>query len=433
MTLVLKTSALQDIEIKRIQGQSILDFYPQIMRVMKNAECSSLLMNMFAEPNVNRTLGRIVWKTSSFSKSPISLGDCSPSEYSIALSLLEKAYQECVALADLFAGSVGSEAPGPTALRAMLSTPDLLGSVFLSGDQVIVTEWGCIPVGAIPRDFDLIVQSARQPPINETTSPKLFIENQQSPVDNVLSLPTEAQIPFEPSTSISDNEPPSIPPKEAQDSFIIWRLPLIGLLCLLLIFYLINCYCLSNNKRETIQQPTQYSSFPDAAMPQRQNPPQTAPSFNDVQNRLQEQSVTEGDIANISLAWRGPADLDLLVIEPNGSRIDFNNRQSSFSDGSIDIDANRCTEMQGCPTVTNPVENISWRKRMPAGQYKILIGLYSANIDPQKLHDIPYSLFVTYRGKRNDYSGVIKTSDIVCEKTCHSNGFISVGVIDVVQ
>jgi len=79
-----------------------------------------------------------------------------------------------------------------------------------------------------------------------------------------------------------------------------------------------------------------------------------------------------GDV-QVTLIWETRADLDLYVIEPNGTRIWYQNRQSSTG-GQIDRDANYpCSSGS-----TSPVENVFWPTgRAPRGTYRISVNYYS--------------------------------------------------------
>jgi hypothetical protein len=96
-----------------------------------------------------------------------------------------------------------------------------------------------------------------------------------------------------------------------------------------------------------------------------------------------------GDIA-FRLQWDGPADLDLLVVEPSGEKIWFGARRSSTG-GVLDVDCNFITI---CP---HPIENVFWAKgTAPTGTYHYQVGL--ANPHGVAL-PIPFTLTVLH-GRR---------------------------------
>ena len=79
-------------------------------------------------------------------------------------------------------------------------------------------------------------------------------------------------------------------------------------------------------------------------------------------------SLGTGDI-QVTLRWASAADLDLQVVDPEGSEIDFITRTST-SGGELDRDAN-----YPCGSVSDdPVENIFWPTgAAPSGLYRIVV------------------------------------------------------------
>lgn len=89
----------------------------------------------------------------------------------------------------------------------------------------------------------------------------------------------------------------------------------------------------------------------------------------------------EGDL-RISLSWFNADDLDLSVVEPNGSRIYFSRKRSSQSGGTLDLDMNGLDKHSD----TEPVENIIYpdRRKMPQGVYRAIVNNFSkrSNTNP---------------------------------------------------
>ena len=79
-----------------------------------------------------------------------------------------------------------------------------------------------------------------------------------------------------------------------------------------------------------------------------------------------------GDI-QVSVTWNTVADVDLHVVEPNGTEIYYGN-SSSGSGGLLDIDANAA-----CGTSSLRQENIGWDPlTAPQGQYKVRVDYWSS-------------------------------------------------------
>jgi hypothetical protein len=152
-----------------------------------------------------------------------------------------------------------------------------------------------------------------------------------------------------------------------------------------------------------------------------QEPPATVSTL-EVDRRLKESEVAQGKYVNVTLAWKNQADLDLIVVEPNGGAISMydDDMRKSPSGGSLDIDANACQKMFGCTSRPEPVENISWNKKPPSGRYDVYVALFSANVALTQREDIPYTVVVTVDGKKTSYEGLIKTTDMVCGERCRS-------------
>ena len=145
-------------------------------------------------------------------------------------------------------------------------------------------------------------------------------------------------------------------------------------------------------------------------------PPATVSSA-EVDRRLENNAVEQGKFVNVALAWADKADLDLLVVEPNGVTISMydDHVRKSASGGSLDIDANACQGMSGCPYREDPIENISWNTKPPKGRYEVQVQLFSANELVQNRKTIPYTVIVTIDGKKTSYEGEVKVSDMVCQ------------------
>jgi hypothetical protein len=158
-----------------------------------------------------------------------------------------------------------------------------------------------------------------------------------------------------------------------------------------------------------------------------QEPPATV-SSGEIDRRLKENAVAQGKFVNVTLAWKNQADLDLIVVEPGGVAISMydNNVRKSPSGGSLDIDANACQKMSGCASRPDPVENISWNVKPPAGRYDVYVALFSANVAKDARGNVPFTVVVTIEGKQTNYEGVIQAADMVCADRCRSKDRVKV-------
>jgi hypothetical protein len=84
-----------------------------------------------------------------------------------------------------------------------------------------------------------------------------------------------------------------------------------------------------------------------------------------------------GDV-QVTLLWRGGADLDLHVIDPEGTELSFDN-PSSPSGGTLDHD-----DRAGCATGGSHAENVFWPTGgAPTGNYQVYVVNYSGCSGPQ--------------------------------------------------
>jgi hypothetical protein len=84
-----------------------------------------------------------------------------------------------------------------------------------------------------------------------------------------------------------------------------------------------------------------------------------------------------GDV-QVTLEWGSEADLDLHVIEPDGTEIYFGNRGPTTTGGELDVDANAaCGNPDGFP---GGVENVFWPPgEAPSGSYQVFVVGYDTS------------------------------------------------------
>lgn len=83
--------------------------------------------------------------------------------------------------------------------------------------------------------------------------------------------------------------------------------------------------------------------------------------------------VVEADFC-ARLAWNNTDDLDLYLVEPDGTQICFSSKISRFTNGQLDVDMNAPRSNK----VRNPVENIFYKSRaqMRDGAYHLAVNQY---------------------------------------------------------
>jgi hypothetical protein len=147
-------SKLNDIDVKKIQGQSIFDFYKQIEKILQQASSTNEISVIFSEPIVNNVREEISWytKVSGDAKAMHTLQHEERkhvfdeiTKFNISIDEITKKLEE----------KSGVKSLGVEALKSIFITPNIENSLFLVGSCLVIAEWGCTPHGADPRDHDL--------------------------------------------------------------------------------------------------------------------------------------------------------------------------------------------------------------------------------------------------------------------------------------
>ena len=403
------------IDVKGINGQPIFSYYQQLVSLLQRDVSDRNLAAFFAEPVVNAMRGEVAWVTKL--EGPIrSFHELAPDEKLQVSSQINKKCLQVRALAEKTGVNAStSSAYGAQALLAMLSTPDVLASIFMVGEQLVIAQWGCMPYGEKTGAFDLDKQFS-----------KAF-----APGAKVIAAENKALAAAVGATGANN----------------WWRWLVLGLLTLLLVVGLFHKQWLAvitpgptleveNDLRARIAQlwdkigdkaaacfPPVARATPAPAPAPAPEPPATV-SPAEINRRLESNSVTQGKFVNVSLAWADRADLDLIVVEPSGFKIGTA-RKNSPSGGNLDIDANYCPNVAGCVTEA-PIENISWNQKPPGGRYEVWVDLYNARQVVQNRRPIPFTVVVSLDGKQSSYEGVFNPSDMVCNTKCEASKDINV-------
>ena len=89
-------------------------------------------------------------------------------------------------------------------------------------------------------------------------------------------------------------------------------------------------------------------------------------------------------------------DLDIHIVEPNGNEICFNNKNSPYTGGRLDVDMN-VSDLK-----RDAVENIVWndQNRMLEGEYKVFIHNYT----PRETIDIGFEVETEWNGKTKNFA-----------------------------
>lgn len=108
---------------------------------------------------------------------------------------------------------------------------------------------------------------------------------------------------------------------------------------------------------------------------------------------------SSGDV-QVLLKWDNHNDLDLMVTDPSGAKVWYQNRTVS-SGGQLEIDMN-----VRYPDSKNPLENIFWPTGgAPSGSYNVYLVYYKKH---EEVSGNPYKITVKYGSKSDIFTGEIK-------------------------
>jgi hypothetical protein len=141
-------------------------------------------------------------------------------------------------------------------------------------------------------------------------------------------------------------------------------------------------------------------------------------SQDEMKRRQVDNNVGSSGRVNVALAWGSKVDLDLVVMQPDGSFVYFGRCDGKLC-GSLDVDANFCSSGASCPGLTDkPLENISWNERMQPGIYTVLVNLYSTHSTMKPRAPIPYTIELRVGGEIKTFAGRIAPESVSCSDRC---------------
>ena len=106
-------------------------------------------------------------------------------------------------------------------------------------------------------------------------------------------------------------------------------------------------------------------------------------------------NACNGDIT-ITLAWKTSDDLDLHLVEPDGTTV-YYGKPRSRNGADLDIDMN-ADEIS-----STPIENICYRKTPPRGRYRVKVDFFSRKSQEA---EIPYTIYVRNGSSEKYFTGV---------------------------
>lgn len=381
-----RITPLRSVRIKGVYGQTILDMHQQLTRILDKRQYG--LGHVLAEPSVNTARGEILWYTRAEGeiRAFTSLSDDEKVAIQESLST-ERDRIEAIAEGLKNTNQKERIADADGFLRALTLDALPVEALFLVGDQVVVTDWGCEQVD---RSIPCVSLTAAAAPLPEPAPPP-------------------------------PAPPPPVPPVAEPAPIGWWRwlrwLLLLLLLLFLLTFLVRGCVPVGLNA----QLPTLGGLLPaPPAPPSPQLMAEEQALRDEVQDlgrglvekaqtcavpstdeRLAREGGEKGDI-NVSLTWNNYNDLDLIIETPDGQRISYENKTDT-SGGALDIDMNAGNDNRD----QSPIENIRWANGAPPGEYKVYVLLYDIAPESNSQPFTPYTVTVTVHGQEQIHSGRI--------------------------
>lgn len=436
----------REIDVRVVFGQSIFELYQQIQNLLQREALT--LSNFFAEPIVNAVRGEIAWNTRAVGAARLA-AHLSPEEWAQANQQLKQNIESVKQLIGKLEKAGQGNSAGAEALRCMLMTPDLRRSLFLVGDELVLTQWGCYQFGTDARSADLFEQIERQPKFTPPPPPIPASEPPESPppvTPPPVTPPRVTPPPVTPPPPSGDTPPPAreteppgttpvpdSPFTTTKSRSYFWRWLLLLLLLLLLLIGIFWKYWQSHDWNSEAALRAEVAELwqkvdkkaRDCGLlpptPGSSTPPPQAPVTNqEFRERQSENNIKPDSKVNVSLAWNDRADLDLIVKQPDGQEVYFKPCASATC-GTLDADANYCDPRTPCTNLKEkPLENISWRGQMPRGRYEVFVGLYSTNRAAAESLPVPFTVQVTKDGKPTTYQGVVRREEMTCKEQCTS-------------
>lgn len=408
-----------------VYGQTVLDLHQQISRIVARRTGRPERGMLFAEPSHNKSTGEIIWYTRQ--SGPVKAwSEMNAAEQANARAAIDEAVAEVLAIAleyrrsesraqvadaDAFFAALGYDANNETCQIDY-------ERAYLVGEVPVLTEWGC--------DF---ADGPRKP----VSLSNVVGHAQAAP-------PVAAPPPVTPAVAASVTPPIATAAAVSSSWPRWWRLLwlMLGLLLTLMLMSLLMRGCAPLGF--SAPSPTLGGLFPETggavnpgALDQERalreeiqalggelderalqcladdTPPESPPAVADAtpdeeEDRLSREGGTLG-VVNVSLQWNNTNDLDLMVTDPHGETIFFDNRRSA-SGGVLDVDMNA-----GSQRSPEPIENVQWANNPPQGRYSVAVLLFEVNERGSADQRTEFTVTVTIFGEKTEHRGSVANRD----------------------
>jgi hypothetical protein len=175
----------QDVSIYQVERKSIFRYLKQFEELFEKETGSKELSLFLAEPEVNDFTKQISWSTKA--EGPIrNMSQLSPEERVYVAGKIQEYTDQIRVIANKLAVTKGlSTFITAEILDNLLVTRELPEAIFLVGNQVVMTEWGCAPYGRYDRkNFALTKQITK---IDPTYIAPVVVEPTIVPVEDIVA------------------------------------------------------------------------------------------------------------------------------------------------------------------------------------------------------------------------------------------------------
>lgn len=198
------------VEIRGVYGQSVLDLYEQLHRLLLQETKSRVVGDLFAEPQVNSLRGEITWYTQA-TGAVQRFDELSETEQEQLWLRLTEVRDQIKAVGEQYIARGGQTAfSRADTFRAMLTVTDINCCLFSVGGQPVLCEWGCDQLGHVDKSLDLwSIGARRDVPVPVSGS---------APGSDTLAAlrqPAPESVP-EPAPDVPDQTPEPPAPRRAQ-------------------------------------------------------------------------------------------------------------------------------------------------------------------------------------------------------------------------
>lgn len=406
MDLILKTS-LSEVMPLRVHGQNVYQLKPQLLALLKRNNVTTDKIE-FAEPKISTSRGEIQWFYRSKRRySPL---DSVGKDASVqATACISEFVGAVTALADKLEATSGNKESNEVQLLRACVQGISADHTYYDGTHVLLCCWACSSSSEHEKfhaisALGVTADHARDETELKKDAQQLALKEE----GDIEDLGANSQADYAPEL---DEEQPY--QGEKRQWGWLWSVLMFLLLACLVLLFFRGCapiglpsFGLGNGGRLALE--SEIAALKNELANHggvcTADNPTGIPS---AEERLAGAGATAGEV-NISLVWNNRHDLDLVVEDPLGELIYFENRKSA-SGGYLDVDQNA-----GRKQTKTPIENIKWDDidAAPRGTYKVYVVYFAQNSNDVDIDPTEYQVATTVNDEITTTSGAISKSQL---------------------